>query len=115
MLCAAGRRVPQLGMVAFQAREIGRWTRAALGGARSDGASTATRDASGCACGAGAELERGQGAVREEKSPGCLRAGLKSIQRDDPRQSKGSSLRLQAGCGSGATPVWGQPYAKIAY
>src|SRR5262245_59517529 len=66
MLPAAGRRVPQLGMVAFQAKK---------------------------------------------RAPPACERGLKY----EGRPGSGSSTRLQAACGSGATPVWGQPYAKITH
>src|SRR5262245_33018206 len=83
LLPAAGRRVPQLGdgcLSGSRDRAIDapawggpEWPLAVLG---QMGRARLRADASGCACGAGAELERGQGAVKEEKSPACLRAGL---------------------------------------
>jgi hypothetical protein len=70
------------GMVAFQAREIGRLTRLPGGGPERPlavlgqmGRARLRADASGCACGTGAELERGQGAVREDKEPRLLASG----------------------------------------
>src|SRR5262249_10941383 len=68
---------------------------AALGGARSDGAST---DASGCACGAGAELERGEGERRKE--PRLLASGAWRM-RDDPA--------LAIAAITGRLRKWGNP------
>src|SRR5262249_55369378 len=100
------------GMVPFQTHEIGRltrlpgWTRAALGGARPDGASTAppSRSRPRWRRGAGARA----GGVREDKEPRLLASGAQVLPKgDDPRQSKGSSLRLQAALWKWSNPRLG--------